>query len=154
MLSNDNSSDHAEPHAAAHFARAWDELVLALRRRAARGGARAGELSLSQYYLLLPLLGEDALPLGRLAAAAGISAPTVTRMIDCLEADGLVARTRSLRDRRTIMLSLTKRGEERLRARRRSLARRRKKLYERLDPAERASASRLLRHLAELLEEL
>ena len=148
------SPDAHDPHALAHFASAWDELVLALRRLQARGGWRPQELSLSQYYLLLPLAGAHQLPLGRLAEAAGVAAPTVTRMIDSLEADGLVRRTRSLRDRRAIMLSLTDRGSERLRAKRRSLARRRKKLYERLDPAERAGAARLLGHLAELLGEI
>jgi DNA-binding MarR family transcriptional regulator len=143
-----------QPHALAHFASAWDELVLALRRLQARGALRPGELSLSQYYLLLPLARSGPLALGRLAEAAGVAAPTVTRMIDSLEAEGLVQRSRSPSDRRAIMLQLTDRGRQRMHAKRRFLAHRRKRLYERLDPAERAGAARLLAHLAELLGEL
>lgn len=51
-------------------------------------------------------------------------------------------------------VALTPRGRRRLAARRRSIAAKRSRLFERLTRDEREHAERLLRHLAELLGEL
>jgi DNA-binding MarR family transcriptional regulator len=140
--------------AAEQFAQAWDEFVLAIRRTQARGSASPEDLTLAQYYLLAPLRGQPALALSKLAEHAGIAAPSATRLVDTLERAGLVERARSRADRRTVLISLTPAGRERLERKQRQLARRRRLLYERLEPGEREASERLLRHLTELIGQL
>lgn len=139
--------------AAESFNDAWDAFVLAIRRAQARGQG-AGELTLSQYYLLKPLEGGRSVPLCDLAERAGIAGPTATRVIDGLERSGDVSRQRSKQDRRTVLVSLTARGRQRLSFKRREIAQRRAQFYEQLDPDEREQSERLLRHLAELVGQL
>jgi MarR family transcriptional regulator, organic hydroperoxide resistance regulator len=90
----------------------------------------------------------------QLADSAGIAPPTATRIVDGLQRAGVVSRERPESDRRTVLVSLTGEGRERLGRKRAQLARRRRILYERLDPSEREQGERLLHHLAELLAEL
>lgn len=142
----DNSS-------ARDFNEAWEAFVLAIRRSQARAQP-AGDLTLSQYYLLGPLAGGRSVPLCDLADSAGIAGPTATRVIDGLERSGDVRRERSTKDRRTVLVSLTARGRQRLAKKRRQLEDRRAHLYEQLDPDERHQSERLLRHLAELVGQL
>jgi DNA-binding MarR family transcriptional regulator len=144
----------SETDAAARFADAWDEFVLAIRRSQARNQGAPGDLTLAQYYLLGALAESDSLSVSHLAEAAGVAPPTVTRLVDGLERAGLLCRERSAADRRTVHVSLTKSGREQLRRRRQQLANRRRRLYERLEPGEREQSERLLRHLAELVREL
>lgn len=136
------------------FAAAWDEFVLALRRSQARGQNSRDELTLAQYYALAQLRDEDALPLSQLAEGAGIAPPTATRLVDSLERVGLVQRSRSQGDRRTVLVSLTRAGREALRRKQAQIGRRRRIVYERLEPEERRQAERLLHHLAELIDQL
>ncbi len=137
-------------YTAKSFNDAWDSFVLAIRRAQARGQP-AGELALSQYYLLKPLEGGRSVPLRDLADSAGIAGPTATRVIDGLERGGDVRRVRSTKDRRTVLVSLTARGRQRLANKRRQIEARRAHLYEQLEPDEREQSERLLRHLAELV---
>ena len=139
---------------AERFAAAWDEFVLAIRRAQARGPQSPDDLTLAQCYLLEPLSRERALPLGQLADSAGVAPPTATRIVDGLEKAGIVRRERSDADRRTVLVSLTPAGRRRFTRKRKELARRRRRLYEALEPAERAQSERLLRHLAELIGQL
>jgi MarR family transcriptional regulator, organic hydroperoxide resistance regulator len=136
------------------FTAAWDQFVLALRRAQARGQLGPDELTLAQYYVLASLTGGRPLQISQLAELAGVSAPTATRLVDGLERAGLVRRRRSEEDRRTVLVSITSAGRTQYRRRQRQIAERRRQLYERLDPAERAQSERLLRHLAELIGEL
>ena len=147
-------SSAPDPDPAARFAAAWEEFVLAIRRAQARGQQSAEDLTLAQYYMLLPLTTEAALPVSRLAQYAGVAAPTATRMIDSLERSVTVRRERTHDDRRTVLISLTPSGRELMARKQQELARRRRTLYERLEPGERESSERLLRHLAELMSEL
>lgn len=146
-------ADH-DRDAADGFARAWDEFVLAVRRSQARGQTAPGELTLAQYYLLASLAQAPWRTVSELAEAAGVAAPTATRLVDGLERASLLCRERSTTDRRAVRVSLTDEGREQVRRRQRQLTRRRRALYERLDPAERAQSERLLRHLAELICQL
>jgi DNA-binding MarR family transcriptional regulator len=148
------ASPPATPVPADAFAAAWDELLLAVRRAQARGQQAGDGVSLAQYYFALPLLDGAAVPVCRLAELAGVAAPTATRLLDGLERSGLLLRERSQRDRRSVLVTLTPDGRRRLLAKRRQLAARRRRLYERLDPEERGQSERLLRHLAELIEQL
>jgi DNA-binding MarR family transcriptional regulator len=144
----------ADNNPADEFAEAWDAFVLAVRRAQARGQQAPGDLTLSQYYLMLPLEGGQSVSLCDLAESAGIAPPTATRVIDGLERAGLVKRNRSPDDRRTVLVSLTTEGRRRLRRRARWLRERRERIYCQLEPGEREQSEQLLRHLAELLADL
>ena len=73
------------------FSSALLEFLRATRRMRGRIGDE-GELSLSQYHLLEPLIDGERLATCELALAAEVSAPTATRMLAGLEREGLVAR--------------------------------------------------------------
>lgn len=136
------------------FAAAFETFLLALRRSQARGQQSPQGLTLAQYYLLRPLEAGPPVALCQLADTAGIAAPTATRLVDGLERAGAVVRERSLVDRRSVLVSLTRAGRERLEAKHAELAARRQVLYESLEPDERESSERLLRHLAEIMDHL
>ena len=92
-------------------------LTTSCARRAGRAGASAtdGELSLSQYHLLEPLIGDERAGASASSrCAAGVSAPTATRMLAGLERDGLVERRTCTRDRRVVHVALTDEGVERM----------------------------------------
>jgi DNA-binding MarR family transcriptional regulator len=147
-------SEAVEADPASGFAAAWDEFVLAIRRTQARGHQSPEDLTLAQYYMLVPLGDARALPVSRLAEFSGVAPPTATRMIDSLERAALVRRERPGDDRRTVLISLTQAGQDLVRRKQGELARRRRLLYERLEPAEREPSERLLRHLAQLINQL
>jgi DNA-binding MarR family transcriptional regulator len=138
----------------AAFAAALDDFRRASSR--ARGRlARDGDLTLSQYHLLEPLLeAPEALGVGELACAAGVSAPTATRMLSGLERGGLVERRTCTRDRRVVRVALTTEGAERMARKRERMQARHEELYRSLEPGERARAARLLERLAAAIEGL
>jgi MarR family transcriptional regulator, organic hydroperoxide resistance regulator len=136
------------------FAEAWDEFVLALRRSQARGQTARDELTLAQYYVLAQLREQETLGVCQLADGAGVAPPTATRLIDGLERAGLVERGRSQSDRRTVLVSLTDAGRQALKRKQAQISRRRRAIYERLEPEERRQSERLLHHLAEIMEQL
>jgi MarR family transcriptional regulator, organic hydroperoxide resistance regulator len=137
------------------FTAAWGDFLAALRRsRARQSNDPTAPLTLSQYHLIAALESSPSLPVGRLAEAAGVSSPTATRMLDGLERDGLIERSPSEQDRRSVSVSLTEAGREAQRAERRRLERKRRALAEQLTPAERRQANALLRRLAALIDEL
>lgn len=72
----------------------------------------------ARFELLGELWERGPLPVGELAAAAGLSAATVSQMVDHLEESGHVARSRSEADRRVVLVGLTAQGREELRERR------------------------------------
>jgi len=85
-------------------------LMGAVRRLRGRETLSHDGLSNAQFQLLFGLREGKLLSGGELACVAGLSPATTTQMLDGLEADGLVVRTRSLQDRRKVMTSLTERG--------------------------------------------
>jgi DNA-binding MarR family transcriptional regulator len=134
------------------FVAAFDDFVRAAKRARARVEPDA-VLTAAQYDLLFPLLDAEA-PLGlrELARAAGVSAPTATRMLDGLEGRGLVTRERSAEDRRAVRLALTGEGVGAVTDRRALLLARRRALFERLAPGERRAAAKVLARLATAYE--
>lgn len=128
--------------------------MLALRRSQARGQSERGKLTLAQYYLLAQLRDDAVLPVSQLAVGAGIAPPTATRLVDSLERAGLLERTRSEADRRSVLVSLTNLGRRALEAKERELIARRMTIYKRLKPEERRQSEQLLRHLAEVIDQL
>jgi len=135
------------------FLAGFDALAQAVRR--ARGASAAdGGLTLSQYGLLEGLTGRRAARVQELAAAAGISASTATRILDALERRGIVRRTRSRADRRAVAVSLTQVGDELLQAEREWLRGRQRAFYASLPRAEQELAPDLLIRLAALIDEI
>jgi DNA-binding MarR family transcriptional regulator len=94
---------------AEQFGRAFKAAMAALRRMRGRESHRAGELSHAQYGLLF-CLRDGEMSTGELADAADLSPASVTEMLDGLAYGGLVERSRSVRDRRVVLTSLTERG--------------------------------------------
>src|SRR3954447_12591856 len=135
------------------FAAAFDDFVRAAKRARARFEPDAA-LTTSQYDLLCPLADGDGTALGlrELARAAGVSAPTATRMIDGLEARGIVTRERAPEDRRAVRIALTPDGVAAVKERREGLTARRRALFDQLSPGERRAAANVLARLAAAYE--
>jgi len=101
------------------LARAFKGALAALRRMRGREGRHApGKLSDAQYGVLFCLRDAETLATGEIAVAADLSPASTTEMLEGLAHDGLVERTRSARDRRVVLSSLTARGRELVEARR------------------------------------
>ena len=135
------------------FSTALLEFLRATRRTRGRLGD-SDELSLSQYQLLEPLAGGERLATCELALAAGVSAPTATRMLTGLERDGLIERVPCDADRRVVHVVLTAAGRERVLAARARGEAHRAEIFASLSAGERREAARLLERLADAVEGL
>ena len=69
-----------------------------------------GQLGNAQYEVLARLQEEGPLPAGALAGKLGVSAATISQMVDGLVAGGYAERVRSDADRRVVGIKLTRRG--------------------------------------------
>jgi DNA-binding MarR family transcriptional regulator len=137
------------------FIAAWDALFSAVRRAKGRTGPDAtSDLTLSQYQVLAALGDRGTARIGELAEAAGVAPPTVTRMVDGLERRGVLARSQEAGDRRSVHVSLTTEGRELLATKRRAVDERLGLLHSSLSADERDQSVRLLRRLAEAIDEL
>lgn len=141
--------------ATAELSEALHDFFRAGRRARGRAASRQSEggLSLAQYHLLEPL-AEGPHTNRQLAQAAGVSAPTATRMIDVLLQNELVTRVADPSDRRAVLISLTNEGRRALATKVAEYEAVRRRIAEGLEPGERVVAAGLLRHLAEVMEEL
>ena len=100
------------------FSSTQEEVVLSMLRTADQLAVpmtevlREAGLSLSQYNVLRILrgAGEESLPCGEIAERMVRRDPDLTRLLDRLEARGLVARTRGTTDRRVVKAAITKEG--------------------------------------------
>ena len=121
------------------------------RRLRQQGGS--GGLSPSQLSALASVERLAPVRLGDLAAAEGVAAPTMSRVVAHLEADGLIARAADAGDRRAALVSITPAGRARLRrirGERTALLRRR---LDALTPDERRRLAEALPVLARLAED-
>ena len=119
-----------------------------LRKELAPLGITGGQAS-----LLWAIRSKPGIGVRELATGEGVSAPAMTAYVDRLEAAGLVARTRSERDRRRVELALTEEGVRVLRSAR---SRRTAWLAARLkglEPEELAAVEAALPALRKLTEE-
>jgi DNA-binding MarR family transcriptional regulator len=89
---------------------AMGELFGAERRLRARDHPQPGGLTHSQLRALMLLDKEDAATAGQLARSADLNPASVTAMLDQLEANGIVERSRHPTDRRVCLVSLTGKG--------------------------------------------
>jgi MarR family transcriptional regulator, organic hydroperoxide resistance regulator len=136
------------------FTEAWDDFSRALLRARSRAWQQQTPLTPAQYHLLLALSDEPGLGVGEMAAAAGCTSPTATRILDGLERDGVIVREPSTEDRRRTIVSLTTEGKRLLAAQRRKHQQKKQRLYDQLSPAERRQTEDLLHRLAEVIGEL
>ena len=104
--------------AVASFALTFKGAMVAVRRLRGRDTHRPDELSYAQYCLLFGLAERGECSASELAGLADVAPATATQMLDSLTAGGFVERSRSERDRRIVLVSLTARGSERVAARR------------------------------------
>ena len=104
-MSSDHVGDSDELASRLHSA------VLHLLRRLAREDRATGE-SPARLSALSVLVFSGPRPIGQLARDERVSAPTMTRLVAGLEADGLVTRTADPDDRRTQRIAATARGRE------------------------------------------
>ncbi|MFZ0381554.1 MAG: MarR family transcriptional regulator, partial [Solirubrobacteraceae bacterium] len=118
-----------------------------------RAGPGAG-LTLSQYGLLELLVDRQSARVQELAAHAGITPSTATRILDALQRRGVVERTRSDEDRRAVAVSLTEAGRQVVHAEQEWLRGRQRTFYAALPGAEQELAPDLLFRLAALIDEL
>ena len=136
------------------FIDAWTAFFAAYRRARGRVAAQPdGELTLSQHQVLMALDENEEMRVGELAIAAGIAAPTATRMLDRLEQDGFIARRNAAGDRRAVAVSLTAAGEEMLARKRDAVTDKILRVYEALEPSQREFASPVLHAMAEAIGE-
>jgi DNA-binding MarR family transcriptional regulator len=89
-----------------------------------------------------------------LAADAGITASTATRILDVLERRAIVERTRSDRDRRAVIVTLTESGRELLAAQTDWLRGCQREFFATLPHHERELAPDLLLRLAAFIDEI
>jgi DNA-binding MarR family transcriptional regulator len=109
-----------------------------------------GEVSVPQFRLLLVLSGLGRVPSSRLAAELGMTASSVTRLADRMEAVGLLARGADPRSRSIVTLEVTPAGIDlvaRVVERRHMLL---AAVLGRMSPGEREEAARVARRLSEL----
>lgn len=89
-----------------------------------------------------------------LAAAESVAMPTMTRMVDALEDQGLIVRKRGSEDRRSVLLAATAKGRELVERARGQRVEAMARAIARLEPAqveELARTAPLLERLTELL---
>ena len=137
------------------FGEAWEAFFRAIRRARSQRGSKPGSsgLTVPQLHILEPL-DRGPSKVGAVAQAAGVSAPTATRMLDALTRQGLVERHASDEDRRCVLVALTDDGRRAVTSKRREVQEMRRKIAALLDEDERAQATRLLQRLANAMEEL
>jgi DNA-binding MarR family transcriptional regulator len=127
-------------------------LMGALRVRFARDLARYG-LTLPQFMALLSLEKVEGLcRMGPLALSALQSLPSMTGVVDRLEEKGLVERQRDPKDRRSVVVILTKKGESLLSQIKAERNRTLQEILKGLSPEEVASLNSILEKLIQALE--
>jgi MarR family transcriptional regulator for hemolysin len=112
-----------------------------------------GEISHAQFELLAELRDRGPLPAGELAQVAGLSAATVSQMLDHLADDGQVERVRSETDRRVVLIELTPLGRRRVEATKALWRARWEEALEGVDAKELQIASSVLQRIGAVFEE-
>jgi DNA-binding MarR family transcriptional regulator len=140
--------------AAGQLGMAFKRAMVAVRRLRGRETGRPDQLSYAQYGLLFGLAGTRERSARDLAEHADLTPGTVTQMLEHLEANGLVTRTRSERDRRVVLSALTEKGAEIVRGRHAQMEPRWKAAIADFDEEELQTAARVLNRLADYFDAL
>src|SRR5437763_8986984 len=117
--------------------------------RRASHPVRRGEITPEQYWLLRLLRRKDALSVGELAEALGVTGSSVTTACKRLEKAGLVTRERQSDDERMVRVTLTTQGHEQVEA----WHQRRREMVVQWLAALEADEQEMLQHLLERLLE-
>jgi DNA-binding MarR family transcriptional regulator len=126
----------------------------AVRRLRGRETQHPDKLSYAQSSLLFGLAAEAQLSASKLASVADRSPAMATEMLDHLEAQGLVRRTRSEHNKRVVLVSLTRRGRVLVQRWRANLERRRLEALADFDDQQLADARVVLDRLREFFDGL
>lgn len=122
----------------------FGRFLAAERKLRGREGRPGGTLSSTHLRALFILIREPEATPGTLAKAADLNPASVTAMIDQLEAQGLVERRRDTHDRRSIQISLTPAGREKVEKKERDLRSRFEEFFSDLTAEELAAATKVL----------
>jgi DNA-binding MarR family transcriptional regulator len=152
MAARSEPSLHPAP--AGEFLTAFDAFAQAVRRARGATPADPNALTLSQHGLLQALAAREAARVRELAAEAGVTPSTATRILDALERRSIVRRARSREDRRGVTVTLTEQGRAVLRAQGDWMRDRQLAFYAGLPSEEQRLAPDLLVRLAALIDEL
>jgi len=131
---------------------AFKRAMVAVRKVRGRETNRHGQISFAQYGLLFGLAGHCERSARELAEHADLSAATVTQMLESLEAEGLVTRTRSEQDRRVVLSVLTERGAAVVAERQAQMEPKWQSALAEFSESELAAASRVLNRLADYFD--
>jgi DNA-binding MarR family transcriptional regulator len=115
-----------------------------LRSMRGRDTHRGDEVGHAQFELLIELFSRGPMHGGELAEAVGVSAATVSGMLDILCAADLVERSRTEADRRLVVVKLTRRGRRKVEARKALWRRRWEEALEGVDDDELRVAAHVL----------
>jgi DNA-binding MarR family transcriptional regulator len=153
-----NSADAAEAgetrdEALRELGLAFRGAFCSLRSLRGRDTHRAGQVGHAQYELLGELRDRGPIPAGELAEAIGVSAATVSGMLDHLCDAGLTERTRSANDRRLVVVKITAKGRRRSEARRTEWRARWDEALEGVDEEELRIATGVLERISTVFEE-
>ncbi|HZU39692.1 MAG TPA: MarR family transcriptional regulator [Solirubrobacteraceae bacterium] len=144
----------AREAAVEELARAFKATMGALRRLKGRESHGACGLSHAQYGVLFCLRDADSRPTGEIALAADLSPAATTEMLEGLANAGLVERSRSERDRRVVLTSLTERGRALVEERRTDFESRLHEALAEFSAQELNDAAAVLGRLGEMFEAL
>jgi DNA-binding MarR family transcriptional regulator len=133
------------------FVAASHELFTAMRRNRGRLASSESGLSLSQLALLDAVATDGPLLVGQIAAHAGVSGPSATRMLKQLEHQGVVTRQRSSDDERKVLVTLTERGRDLVERQRDALRDKQRQDYAALGPRQRETFVDVLRQMATMV---
>jgi DNA-binding MarR family transcriptional regulator len=133
---------------------AFKRALVAVRRLRGRETQRPDQVSFAQYGLLFSLSGADERSARDLAEQADLSPATVAQMLEGLEAQGLVERTRSAQDRRVVLSSLTERGAQIVADRHAMIEPRWRAALSEFNDNELEVSARVLNRLADYFEDL
>ncbi len=152
---NSARPSHKKPAEFEAFSDSFDRLLVAMRRARSRASREVtgGELSFAQFQLV-SALADGERSVGFLADNVGVTAPTVTRMLDGLERLEIVERRPSEVDRRVVAVHLTAIGQRLLAAKRERFERHRQQIFSSLSESERNCIAPLLNKLADAIEDL
>ena len=133
---------------------AFKRAMVAVRRLRGRETHRSEQLSYAQYGLLFGLAGMCERSARDLAEHADLTPATVAQMLESLETQGLVTRTRSEQDRRVVLSSLTERGEQLVAERHAQMEPRWRAALDGFDDTELIVAARVMDRLADYFDAL
>ena len=133
---------------------AFKRAMVAVRRLRGRETHRSEQLSYAQYGLLFGLAGMCERSARDLAEHADLTPATVAQMLESLEAQGLVTRTRSEQDRRVVLSTLTQRGEQLVAERHAQMEPRWRAALEGFNDVELVVAARVMDRLADYFDAL